>query len=544
MNAMEKEPVQAMPDQAEQPRLKSAEPRDWSILTDNPIIIKQARVRLKRSSVVSWMMIIGVLSLAVIWMEFQFNTKRYDRSAGYILGGMIFMMLIVGATALGQMITVTRASGMIDFHRLSPQSPRSLLFGFMLGGPIREYAMVLFAIPFLTLACVLYGTPLLGLLQILIAIFMLTLLMHSLTVVSSMLTKNPNPAAAKGAAWGVFASMGMLGPLISGTMAVDRVAADPMKVSFFGLPVQWPLLFSAIAAVPILFFMIAGVRRFRDDHCPSLTKKQGLAAFASFLLIGLGLLFNLEYRPRMFQHDLIRVIELIAIGFWIFTSFILIATASPERIAYIGGLRRSLRLGLRRPGAFDDRALNRWALLCYAALMSAALSCFGLIRHSPYDDTPLLPGATSATAVLVVLEFGLALQYFRLRLGKYAGGGMALFFFIAWFLPFMLGMAITLASTPDQEISGMLVMSISPIFGIPLGSGGTFLDEVPVQSCQLAALLPTLSAVFIFNQMITSLQRRIDRRIMPEHQTPASDPFAWLEDASASDLVRRSKKSR
>jgi hypothetical protein len=55
---------------------------DWSILTDNPIIIKQSRVRLKRSSMISWFMTIGVLASAVIWMEFQFGTKRYDRSAG------------------------------------------------------------------------------------------------------------------------------------------------------------------------------------------------------------------------------------------------------------------------------------------------------------------------------------------------------------------------------------------------------------------------------------------------------------------------------
>ena len=220
---------------------------DWSILTDNPIIIKQSRVRLKRSSMISWFMVIGVLASAVIWMEFQFGTKRYDRSAGYILGGMVFLMLIVGTQQLALMITATRATGMIDFHRLSPQSPVSLLIGFLAGGPIREYAIVAFAIPFLILACVLYGTPLTGLFILLLAAFSLTLLMHGLTLVSAMLSKNPNPNAAKGASWGVFASMGMLGPLFSGTMAVDRLAGDPPKAQFYGIATTVPIVFTGIA---------------------------------------------------------------------------------------------------------------------------------------------------------------------------------------------------------------------------------------------------------------------------------------------------------
>ncbi|MEI7923110.1 MAG: hypothetical protein WCJ40_14485 [Planctomycetota bacterium] len=139
---------------------------------------------------ISWMMIIGVLASASIWMEYQFKTKRYDRSAGYMLGAMIFMMLIIGATQLALMINTTRSSGMIDFHRLSPQSPRSLLFGFMIGGPIREYAIVLFAIPFLVMACILYGTPLLGLIHILVAILRLR---NPSPACDTNVTTQPNP---------------------------------------------------------------------------------------------------------------------------------------------------------------------------------------------------------------------------------------------------------------------------------------------------------------------------------------------------------------
>jgi hypothetical protein len=524
--------------------MQSAKPEkgwDWSILTDNPIIIKQSRVRLKRSSMISWFMTIGVLASAVIWMEFQFGTKRYDRSAGYILGGMIFMMLLAGTQQLALMITATRATGMIDFHRLSPQSPLSLMVGFLVGGPIREYAIVAFGMPFLILACVLYGTPLLGLFVILLAAFSLALLLYGLTLVSAMLSKNPNPNAAKGASWGVFAAVGMLAPLLSGTMAVDRLAGDPPKAQFYGIATNVPIVFTGIASVASAFFLVAGVRRFKDDIRPSLTKRQTILALSMAVLIGWGLMFQATLPYERF----VGALELSVIGFWVATSFILCGTAAPDRVTYIGGLRRSLRLGLRRPGPFEDRALNRSVIVVFAVILAIGILGLYTIRNPIQNNAVALPGASTATAILVALEFGLALQYYRLRLGKQAGGAFALFLFVAWFVPFILGMALTLASGISEvnEANGYILMSISPLFGVPLGADTINISDIPIKECQLAALIPTLFAVFIFNQMITNLQRRIDRRILPEHQSPNADPFAWLDNATPQELVARKMKS-
>jgi hypothetical protein len=100
----------------------------------------------------------------------------------------------------------------------------------------------------------------------------------------------------------------------------------------------------------------------------------------------------------------------------------------------------------------------------------------------------------------------------------------------------------------DAEKIGQLIMSISPIPGIAIGgnifdNASQITNEIAKQ-CQLAALLPTLTCVFIFNMMITNLQRRIDKRILPEHRQPDTDPFAYLDDISARELVaKRSKTS-
>jgi len=60
---------------------------------------------------------------------------------------------------------------------------------------------------------------------------------------------------------------------------------------------------------------------------------------------------------------------------------------------------------------------------------------------------------------------------------------------------------------------------------------------IDYKSCQLAALLPTLTAVFVFNMMVSNLQKRIDKRILPEHSAADADPFAWLDQATPRELV-------
>lgn len=507
---------------------------DPGILFDNPIILKQSRVRLKRSSLLSWMMMIFVICSALLWMEFEFGNQRYDRSAGYMLGGMVFMLLIVGSQQIGMMVATTRATGMIDFHRLSPQSPQSLYLGFLLGGTIREYLLAAFAIPFLVLACILYQTSLIGLAILLLALLVLTLLMHSLSIVSAMLVKAPNANAAKGAAWGVFAAMGFLGPLLSGSMAINRAANEPPPVSFFGFRGNIFLVFACIGIVVLVFLIIAGIRRMVDDNRPSLTKKQAILAFFLAILAGISLMVNQNF----YDEELILPAEFGVTCIWGIISFILIATASPERVSYIGGLRRSLRLGLRRPGHYEDRALNRIVLIAFAMLLTFGTNLLSYIRSDKFSSVPPLSSASLATATLIMLQYGLALQYFRMRLGKHAAGALIAFLFAAWILPFMLGMSVIIGSpSQNAENTGMLIMSLNPISGIALGSNIFDRSTEIASRCQLAALLPTLASVFIFNMMITNLQRRIDKRIMPEHRQPDNDPFAYLDDISAKDLV-------
>jgi len=513
---------------------------EW--LFDNPIIIKQARVRLKKSSLLTWVAMLSLLAMGHMWLEFQSGTQRYDRSAGYILGGMIFFLLIIGSQQTGLLAGSTRASGMLDFHRLSPQSPASLFAGFLIGGPLREYAIFGVGTIFFLAACALYGTNIPGALMVLAAIIVLVLLFHGLSIVSAMLARVPTNNAAKGAgaaAWGVIISMMFLGPLFSRAMAIDRLASDPLTIPYFGFDLPWYVIFMLLGCIAFVFFAIAGVRRLRDDIRPSLSKKQAIVAFGLSIFAGLGFL---SVPVTLIDNAIYGGMMLGICTTWIVLSFILIPTTAPDRVSYIGGLRRSLRLGHRRSGPFADRSVNRWAVAAMAVMLTLGISCTSYTMSTGVNGFDF-PGASSATIVLILIEFGLALQYFRLRLGKNAGGAMLLFVFMMWVLPIIVGvMILSAAAVPFQESSGFIAMSVSPFMGVLFGSGVTDIMGVDSRMCQLAALLPTLTAVFIFNMLISNLQKRIDKRILPDHTAKDADPFAWLDQATPRDLVSGKKR--
>lgn len=515
---------------------------DW--LLDNPIIIKQIRVRLKRSSLISWVAMLALLAMGHMWLEFQVGTQRYDRTAGYILGGMIFFLMIVGSQQTGMLVSSTRSSGMLDFHRLSPQSPISMFIGFLLGGPIREYLIFGVGSVLFLVACSFYGTNIVGAIAIAFSILVIVLLFHGLSIVSAMLGRVSTNSAAKGAgaAWGVIVSVMMMGPLFSSAMAIDRQASEPFTLLYFGFDLPWFLLLSGLGAVAFGFFAIAGVRRLKDDIRPSLSKKQAIFAYGVVIVAGLGFLST----PMGASDPTSRGIGLLLICVvWVLFSFILIPTTAPERVAYVGGLRRSLRLGQRRSGPLTDRAVNRIAIAAMAGLLAVGVGIASFVSSTGDEAAFVLPGASSATIVLVLIEFGLAMQYFRLRLGKHAIGAFTGFLFTMWVLPIIVGISIFSLGISEQfEHAGYIAMSVSPFPGVLLGSGVIDEARIDSESCRLAALVPTLAAVFIFNMLITNLQKRIDKRIVPDYVEKDADPFAWLDHATPRDLVSGSKKFR
>src|SRR5208337_4987806 len=116
--------------------------RDWMAdWLDNPIFVKHFRSRLRRQPLISSIVITVVLCLCIAWGGYQLGAFLSGRAFGTLLGLQSLILAIMGAAQVGTSVTSARASGILDFHRVSPLTPAELTLGFFFGAPIREYLL-------------------------------------------------------------------------------------------------------------------------------------------------------------------------------------------------------------------------------------------------------------------------------------------------------------------------------------------------------------------------------------------------------------------
>ena len=109
---------------------------DW---LDNPIFIKHMRSRLRRQPLVSAIVITVVLCGCITWAGFQLDSFITGGAFGALFALQAVILAIMGSTQVGTSVSSARASGILDFHRVSPLSATELVLGFFFGAPIREY---------------------------------------------------------------------------------------------------------------------------------------------------------------------------------------------------------------------------------------------------------------------------------------------------------------------------------------------------------------------------------------------------------------------
>ena len=80
----------------------------------------------------------------------------------------VVILAIMGSGQVNASVSGARASGILDFHRVSPLTPTELTLGFFFGAPIREYVLFAATLPF-TVLCMAFGVPSLrGFIQLMI----------------------------------------------------------------------------------------------------------------------------------------------------------------------------------------------------------------------------------------------------------------------------------------------------------------------------------------------------------------------------------------
>jgi hypothetical protein len=499
---------------------------------DNPILVKHSRSRLRRMPFLTSIAVVMIIALSIVLLGYQYDGLHGGGTFGGLMMSQVIILGFMGASQVGSSVGKARESGILDFHRASPLPPISLALGFFFGAPIREYAMFAATLPF-SLVCVFMGRPSpVGFIQLMVPLVMAAWVMHAIALLNALSGKGGS-VAGKAGARGV---VGLVMFLIFGgawfvqgfIMAADAVTETPLG-SFYGIRLPWLVILALDLFPAIGFLMVASTRKLASERAHALSKPQAIACLATGAVLLLGGLWGIEMD---FAWTLVVLYGLI-IG-----SIVMILAITPGRDEFAKGIRKAAKEGRKYPSAWSDRGLNRLALfsLCGVVLVAPTVAWRAIERPIPWmmQGQEVSYSLSIAIGVLVVAYFGLALQYFQLRFGKRGSILLSLFLFAVWLLPLACGAIAAAAAaqrrTPDTppDIWSPAIASLSPIFGIAVSSGLGNLTGL--QAARAAALLPALAFALLFNNLVTSTRRRIEKAIHPE-------PSFALEDKAKADAL-------
>jgi hypothetical protein len=483
--------------------------RDWvADWLDNPIFTKHLRSRLRSQPLASSVVITLVLCLLIAWGGYQLDAFLNGGAFGMYLALQTVILGVMGASQVGSSVGAARASGILDFHRVSPLSPAELTLGFFFGAPVREYILFACTLPF-SILCIALGTPdFRGFLQLMILLVVSSWILHAFALLNALILKKQ--AGSRGVI-GMVVFIAMLsGSLLPGFGRIAGMVDRDPHLDFFGISLPW-LAVVLLYQVPLLFFLyLASKRKMDTERNHPFTKPQALGAMA---LLGVLILGGIWHLTEFSEAGIAILYVLVIVG------LLLTATVSPTQAEYYKGLWRAQKLGRSSLSIWDDLSPSRpfLAALCAMILVSATLAWNRLrgadasVNSVVRESFPL----AIANGVLVVAYFGLALQYFLLRFGRRGSSYLSLFLFMVWLVPLLAGTIFVIADFRGDGTPGQVIYAISPIAGLGLASGAAASSaSTDFRAVAGAAITPSLLFAFVFNGLLTSAQRRVRKAVL------------------------------
>ena len=472
--------------------------RDW---LDNPIFVKHVRSRLRMQPLAVSIVVLLVFCLCIVWAGYELQTFHTGQAFGLLLALQTIVLVLMGATQVGLAVGTARASGILDFHRVSPLTPTELTLGFFFGAPIREYILFTCTLPF-SLLCLAFGTPTVhGFVQLMVLLIASAWVFHGLALLNALLAKaRANPRGVVGLV--IFVVL-FGGNLLFGLSRSAALVDMDLRLTFYGISLPWLAVVLLNLASLLFFIYLAARRKTGAERIHPLSKIQSIAALAtlSFLLVG-----------TIWGRQEYAVMEIVSLYLLVITSVVLIVLITPSRAEYDKGLWRARKEGLTHLPWWDDLSLNRVFLAITCAIVLATASFIwngdtglqaGAIEPTSTGSFPL----AIAASVLVVAYFALAHQYFALRFGPRGRIYFALFLFLAWVVPLLAGSILGMASGQmDVGRESEVIFSLSPVAGI--GMTATTGDSAAYsKGIQASVITPALLFTFVFNTLLVSARR-------------------------------------
>ena len=161
---------------------------------DNPIFIKHVRSRLRKQPLAASAVVVTVLCMCVAWAGYQLDWFVTGRAFEWLVVLQGVILIVMGASQVSAAVGGSRASGILDFHRVSPLTPTELTLGFFFGAPVREYILFACTLPFAALFLA-FGVPSVhGFVELMVLLVAMAWLFHGLALLNALIRKGQRSA--------------------------------------------------------------------------------------------------------------------------------------------------------------------------------------------------------------------------------------------------------------------------------------------------------------------------------------------------------------
>jgi hypothetical protein len=436
----------------------------------NPVLIKHVRSRLRMQHLLPLIAIVITICICIAWAAAVGGDQQ--GAAISILVVQALVLFLVGGATVATAVSNARESGMLDFHRISPQEPAAVTLGFLLGAPIREYILFACTLPFSLLIATEANHSLLGWLAVTADLIVASLLYYAIAILAGLAL--PKRTSSMTITVLIIAMLHMGWMLqASGCMTIVPTALSafagpgtpfPFRTTVFGLPMP-AFLVSLLHQVPILvFLLLAAARKMRHELAYPLSKLDAVMFFLVFALLLVADAPSSLGVGREFNGGAELGIPAFAYGLLLFGA-LLTVLVTPNAGAFTRGIRHARKLGSAEPSLWSDRAPNFGAVAAFGVIFAGA----GVVA-SAFTPHTLWPAAGTVVAAVIggcaVLFWGLAKQSFDLIFRRNSNSYFMLLVFVCWVLPLILGLLI--GAMVNDERSASYVLAMSPLSSIGL----------------------------------------------------------------------------
>jgi hypothetical protein len=449
---------------------------------DNPILIAQARRRLRRTQLISSSLVFGLLGLCGLLLAWSSSSQKDGfATLEYVLVvGIALLLLLRGSNRVAEAVREERVSGLLDFHRATPMTPWTAALGYVLGCPAREYLAAGLLATFALIAAPFSRFSVTAVLASLLILFVNGLLYHCFALWVG-LTMN-HKRGASGIIIGTLVVVLLTGfgsedlgaiSYLTPYPAIMALLANPDRtlpaVSFYSVPIH-PLWLSLLVQGSVLFGLShAASRKLRQEESLSFSRLGTLYLFGWMAFLSLGAVWqyllpatDLVAPSISRQMDFALVVGYLAVGTALAAA--LVIGQVPSYLMVLRALRRARRQGmqqlswLQEGGRTEPLTLGLWAMLV-AGLLVIHRAMASKVQATLLGEPMMW---TLLSTLLYLLFVQLASEFVRLRHRGSTHAVAVLVFFVSHVLPWLLSFAF---SGFDSK-PGIMIMAVSPAFSV------------------------------------------------------------------------------